>query len=211
MLQLQKFDLTLTYKKGKHLYLADTLSRAPRCNACPQKAERPEFEVMMTVQLISPRRLEELRQYTAEDTVLQKLTCFIQQGWPRRPCSVPTEVRPFFSFRDELTVEHPGVESTKRRARESVFWPSLNEDIQSVIMACAVCNSLRPHQQKEPLKLHTVPDLPWSLVATNMFEWKTHHYLVLVDSYSGWFEIDRLSSLSSLTVINNPVYQPGLP
>ena len=67
-------------------------------------------------------------------------------------------------------------------------------------MACGVCNSLRPHQQKEPLKLHTVPDLPWSLVATNVFEWMTHHYLVLVDSYSGWFEIDRLSSLSSLTV-----------
>ena len=56
--------------------------------------------------------------------------------------------------------------------------------------------------RKKTLKLHTVPDLPWSLVATNVFEWMTHHYLVLVDSYSGWFEIDRLSSLSSLTVIN---------
>ena len=45
--------------------------------------------------------------------------------------------------------------------------------------------------RKKTLKLHTVPDLPWSLVATNVFEWMTHHYLVLVDSYSGWFEIDR--------------------
>ena len=104
MLQLQRFDLTLTYKKGKHLYLATTLSRAPRCKASPHRAEQPEFEVM-TVQLISPWRLEELGQYTAGDRVLQKLTCFIQRGWPRRPCSVTTEVRPFFSFRDELTVE----------------------------------------------------------------------------------------------------------
>ena len=95
-----------------------------------------------------------------------------------------------------LPMGHPGVESTKRRARESVLWPSLNEDIQAVVMACSVCNSLQPHQQKEPLKLPTVPDLPWSLVATDMFKWKTHHYLVLVDSYSGWLEIDRLSSIS---------------
>lgn len=82
MLQLQKFDLTLTYKIGNHLYLADTLSTAPRqCTfpVSPQRSERPEFEVM-TFQLISPRRLEELRQYIAADTVLQKLTYFIQWG-----------------------------------------------------------------------------------------------------------------------------------
>ena len=30
------------------------------------------------------------------------------------------------------------------------------------------------------------------------------HYLVLVDSYSGWFEIDQLNSLSSLGEINKP-------
>ena len=101
------------------------------------------------------------------------------------PTALPSE------YLKVLHMGHPRVESTKKRARESVFWPSLNEDIQAVIMACGVCNSLRPHQQKEPLKLHTVPDLPWSLVATDMFEWKNHHYLVLVDSYSGWFEIDR--------------------
>ena len=97
MLQLQKFDLTLTYKKGKHLFLADTLSRAPRCNASPQRAERPEFEVM-TVQLISPRRLEELRQYTA--THLSHSTGLFKSSLQK-----PTEVKSFFSFRDELNVE----------------------------------------------------------------------------------------------------------
>lgn len=32
-------------------------------------------------------------------------------------------------------------------------------DIETAVKACSVCNSLRPHQQKEPLKLHTVPAL----------------------------------------------------
>lgn len=92
------------------------------------------------------------------------------------------------------------MESTKRRARESVFWLSLNDDIEAAVQACSIRNSLKLHQQKEPLKLHTVPDLPWSVVATYILEWNNHHYLVLVDS--GWFEIDQLSSLSSLCVIN---------
>lgn len=118
---------------------------------------------------------------------------------------MPVEVRPFFGFHDELTVEDNIImkesravisvslhseylkalhkrHSTKRRARESVFWPSVNDDIETAIHACCTCNSLKPHQQKEPPKLHTVPDLPWSVVATDIFEWNNHHYLVLVDS-----------------------------
>lgn len=54
-------------------------------------------------------------------------------------------------------------------------------------------HSLKLHQQREPLKLHTVPDLPWSIVTTDIFEWENHHYLILVNSYSGWFEVDHFS------------------
>lgn len=97
---------------------------------------------------------------------------------------------------------HPGVESTKKGVREIFFWPLVNRAIETAIAACSVCNSLKPHQQKKPLKLHTVPDLLWPIVTTDIFEWKSHYYLMLVDSYSGWFEIDQLNSLLSRTVIN---------
>lgn len=99
MLRLQKFNLTLTYKKGKQLYLADTLSCAPMHNVCPQEEKQGRFKVMV-VQLISPRCQEELRQHTLADTTLQTLACFIQNGWPRRAYSVPAEVRPFLGLRD---------------------------------------------------------------------------------------------------------------
>lgn len=96
---------------------------------------------------------------------------------------------------------HPGLDATKRRARGIVFWPSLTRDIENEVLSCSICNSMKPHQQKEPLHLHHIPDLPWSSVATDIFEWNGQHYLVLVDSYSGWFEIDLLRDLSSSTVI----------
>lgn len=96
---------------------------------------------------------------------------------------------------------HPGVQATKQRARGIVFWPTMTDDIEKEIQLCAVCNSTKSHQQKEPLKLDPVPDLPWSTVATDIFDWHNKQYLVLVDSYSGWCEIDLLRNLTSATVV----------
>lgn len=63
------------------------------------------------------------------------------------------------------------------------------------------CNALKPHQPKEPLQLHDIPDPPWSLTAADVFDWEGKEHLVLVDSYSGWFEIDRLPGTTSATLV----------
>ena len=97
---------------------------------------------------------------------------------------------------------HPGIEATKRRARSVIFWPTMSNDINGELLSCAVCNSTKSHQRKEPLQLHPVPDLPWSTVAADILDWHGKHYQVLVDSYSGWFEIDLLRNLTSSTVIS---------
>lgn len=96
---------------------------------------------------------------------------------------------------------HPGAESTKRRARGIFFWPTMTKDIDAYITSCTTCNSTKPHQQKEPLQLYDVPSLPWSTVAANIFEWNSNQYLVLVDSYSGWYEFNQLHNLTSASVI----------
>ena len=74
-------------------------------------------------------------------------------------------------------------------------------DIDSDVASCQPCNSARPHQQKEPFLIHPVPDLPWSFVSADIFDWSGLQYLILVDSYSGWFEMSTLSDLSSRSVI----------
>lgn len=40
--------------------------------------------------------------------------------------------------------------------------------------------------------LHDIPQLPWSMTAADVFEWQVKMHLVLVDSFSGWFELDYL-------------------
>uniref|UniRef100_A0A8C5HEF5 Gypsy retrotransposon integrase-like protein 1 n=1 Tax=Gouania willdenowi TaxID=441366 RepID=A0A8C5HEF5_GOUWI len=227
MLRLQSYDITLVYKKGKLMYVADTLSRAPTTNIPVSTAENDSFEVM-SVSVISTARLEELRKHTGEDAMLKKLTTVIQRGWPSRENQLQPAIRPFYPYRDELTVDdgiimkgpktvipqslqnayidivhkgHPGADATKRRARSIIFWPGMSKHITEKLSSCSVCNSTKPHQQKEPLKLHPVPDLPWSTVAADIFDWHGKHYHVLVDSYSGWFEIDLLRDITSAAVI----------
>jgi len=152
---------------------------------------------------------------------MQKVTHFISNGWP-------AEAQPYFPIRDELIVDHgvilkglrvvvpqtlrkeylrqlhkghPGMDATKRRARETVYWPSLMLDIDSDVASCQPCNSARPHQQKEPLLIHPGPGLPWSFVNADIFDWSGLWYLILIDFYSGWFEMSTLSDLSSKSVI----------
>lgn len=227
MLQLQKYNIDLVYKKGKHMYLADTLSRAPRASTLQHVNELNDFEVM-SVSRVSSSRLDELKRHTAEDGLLQTLSSVIKHGWPVKQYNAPPSISSFFPFRDELTIEegivmkghrlvvpqslqkaytdivhrgHPGAESTKRRARDIVFWPTMSSDIDRAVLSCSVCNSQKPHQRREPLQLHPVPDLPWSTVAADIFEWDGKHFQVLVDSYSSWYEIDLLKDITSTTVL----------
>ena len=57
-----------------------------------------------------------------------------------------------------------------------------------------MCNMHRPEQCKEPLHPHTVPNRPWAKVGADLFELRGQHYILLVDYYSNYFELTRLSS-----------------
>ncbi|KAK1788643.1 hypothetical protein P4O66_002465 [Electrophorus voltai] len=101
LLKLQSYDRNLVYKKGKYMYLADTLSRA-NMQTPSSPAEDDAFEVM-SVSYISTARLEELRKHTTEEDTLQALSAVIQQGWPVREYQLLPAVGPFFLYRDELS------------------------------------------------------------------------------------------------------------
>ena len=49
MLRLQRYTFQLIYKKGKHMYLADTLSRAP-LKTTEQHSNEEAYSEVMTIQ-----------------------------------------------------------------------------------------------------------------------------------------------------------------
>lgn len=73
LLRLQCYDITLMYKKGKYMYLADT-SKSSKHASLPALLRTTQ---VMTVSYISTAHLEELRQHTAEDEVLQTVSAVI--------------------------------------------------------------------------------------------------------------------------------------
>ncbi|KAL0963940.1 hypothetical protein UPYG_G00315590 [Umbra pygmaea] len=142
LLQLQTYDITLVYKRGKQMYLADTLSRAPnKTSQCP--ATEDTFEVMC-VSYISTNRLEELghTQPRIRDELVVDDGIVIKGQRTVIPHSLHRE------YINIIHRGHPGLESTKRRARSTVFWPTMNNDIEEELLSCSGLHSTRPHQQR---------------------------------------------------------------
>ena len=51
------------------------------------------------------------------------------------------------------------------------------------------------------MKPTMTPDLPWIKVASDIFDWRGDHYLLLVDYPSRYIEVDKLKDMSSTETI----------
>ena len=95
-------------------------------------------------------------------------------------------------MKSKLHAGHLGINSCLRRARELVYWPGMSSDIRQYIEACNICSSMADKQSAEPLVVHPVPSRPWEKVGTDLFSIEGRNYLLTVDYYSNFFEIDYL-------------------
>ena len=53
---------------------------------------------------VSDKKLEEIRNATKDDNELKELQNYVQQGWPDSPKDIPAMIRPYWNYRDEITV-----------------------------------------------------------------------------------------------------------
>ena len=81
---------------------------------------------------------------------------------------------------------HSGMEATKRRARQTVWWPGINSDITNLVRSCPSCQELLPSQQREPLIPTDVPSRPFECVSADFFSTAGKYFLVYADRLSGW-------------------------
>ena len=102
-----------------------------------------------------------------------------------------------------LHYAHSGVVSSLSRARECIYWPGMGSEIKQFIETCYVCRVYDKRQPKETLISHEVPERPWGKVGIDLFSYRSHNYLICVDYYSYYWEIDLLEDTRSATVIRN--------
>ena len=130
---------------------------------------------------------------------------------PKTIKEVPQEIQKYWTFCEELTVEdglilkgtrivipdekreeilkqihegHLGLNKCQMRAKETVYWPGLNDQLEQLILNCQLClkysrskNKNTPHAALG----HEVSPVPWSKVATDIFHYESQPYLLIVD------------------------------
>ncbi|XP_064621114.1 uncharacterized protein K02A2.6-like [Lineus longissimus] len=229
-LRLQHYDLKLVYRPGREMFLADTLSRAFVSDTNPQDLfdDKIEVNLLNIASHISDAKLEEFKSATDADPTLQSLKNTVMQGWPDDKQDVPLELTPYFPYRDEITLAdnlllkgdrlvvpetlranllkrihetHMGIVKSKQLARDILFWPGMGQQIEDTVSRCTACQTARKSQPAEPMIPHNIPDLPWSKVATDMFEYRSKEYLLTVDYFSKFPEVCILPTLTSQSVI----------
>ena len=66
---------------------------------------------------------------------------------------------------------------------------------------CEICAKFSTSQQKETLKPHELPLRPWQKIAVDLFKCNSQTYMVTVDYFSNYWEVDELSSITATAVI----------
>ena len=114
-----------------------------------------------------------------------------------------------------LHLAHQGIERTKRRARQTVYWPGINSDIINVIGSCTKCQERHASLPAEKIKADKPPCRPFQESAADLFEHAGHFYLVYTDRYSGWPEISKFSKCPNsemiITQLRKHFVQFGVP
>ena len=107
LLRLQKYDVTLTYRPGKELYIADALSRAYLTD---RDSNDIEFDneidchehCLKNYLPLTKLKVQEFKDASSSDMELQQLKRVILHGWPNTKQEVPNEAQPYWNFRDEI-------------------------------------------------------------------------------------------------------------
>ena len=181
IMRLQKYNIDVHYECGAKMYIADLLSRAFLPEVGRKDVKELELLNMTKLLPVSDQKLSEIQRETAADQTLQVVKSLILKGWPNDKSDLPSQTTPYYSLRDELTVQdgvivrgerlvipaslrkqmrsklhssHMGTVSYLRRAREYIYWPGMSAEIKQQIEACEICRTHDPSQQKETLMPH---------------------------------------------------------
>ena len=180
--------------------------------------------------------LQEIQQATQADDELALLKHTIMLEWPNNIKEIPQVLHPYWTFHEELTIEdglilkgtrivipnkkretilkqihdsHLGLTKCKLHAKQSVYWPGLNDQLEQLVHNCPLC--LKYSRYKKKHDTHSalgqeVPIFPWTKVATDIFPFEGNSYLLLVD-YTSPFPIMRKLKLMTTQHIADHIKQ----
>ena len=165
----------------------------------------------------------------------------ITDGWPRSKQQVPACLQPYWTHRDELSIQdgiiykgchvlvsqnlipymlkkihasHLGTKSNLHMAKYVLFWPGMRSAIYDMCSSCGICAQYNNSLLKEPMHSLPIPSLLWQILSQDIFSFEGKAFLVAVYHYSDWVEVDELPNMLAKTVLDKTgthLAQHGVP
>ena len=140
---------------------------------------------------------------------------------------LPQELHMFWIYREDLSMEnrlitkgarllipstlrrkvleqihdgHLGIEKYMLKARDSVFWPGISNDIHETVEKCGICQA----SYKAAKSVGNVSDVPphaWHTLGTDLLYWNKIDCLVIRDYFSKYLIVRRLPNSSTHAMI----------
>ncbi|UYV76586.1 K02A2.6-like, partial [Cordylochernes scorpioides] len=126
----------------------------------------------------------------------------VQNGLLMRSCRLVIPASMKLEILEKLHAGHFGITKTRLRARETVWWPGISEEIAEIVRKCSVCiqEAVSKH---EPLIPTNFPTRPWQKIGMDLFKFENKWYLVVIDYYSRFPEIIQLDRLTANVVVRS--------
>ncbi|XP_069505553.1 small integral membrane protein 44 isoform X1 [Ambystoma mexicanum] len=250
--KLQEYTFEVQHISGWKNSQADCMSRLPEGKDKATTFLRGECIVASITDIKAPEYMELSEKHWLEedkkDPAMAKIRQWIKEGWPGEKM-VPEGMRPYWKVAEEISetdgiimktdqiippigmrstilcrahAGHLGNTMTRRRVREAYWWPSMDQDIRTMIERCHEClnSDKRLKLRQAPLIPTEIPEAVWSKVGTDFIGpleamAPEHRYgIVLVDYLSKWVEAEFVPNITTATVIEvlTEIFQrEGLP
>ena len=94
------------------------------------------------------------------------------------------------------------------RSKASVWWPGIAAQITRLVDHWPTCSREAQHR-REPLLTTQLPDYPWQMLGSDLFDLNRGQYLLVCDYFSCYFEVVKLTYTTSSSVIEAKKTSPA--
>ena len=175
---------------------------------------------------------------TQTDKTLNIIKQYTLKSWPNKTNN--SNLRAFFSLKANISIQdncllfnnriiipaslrskvlyrlhetHPGMSRMKALARQKVWWPRMDCDIEELVNACSSCAATA---KLPPVETQSWPktERPWQRLHADFADLDGKQYLLIVDAHSKWPEAIPMNStdaVQTIKAISNVFATHGLP
>ncbi|UYV76496.1 K02A2.6-like [Cordylochernes scorpioides] len=228
-MRMMRYSYQISHIAGKKQIVADMLSRKPMSKPHKDELEEELSAYIQSIEFpATEERLLEISRKQKEDLLCSQLAKYCMSGWPKNKREVDPALRGYWQFQEDLTYQnglllrgqrilipkslrkdileklhqgHFGINKCRSRAKESVWWLGISQEIERMVSSCTKCLKERKPKH-EPLIPSEFPIRPWQKVGMDLFYLNGRWYLIVCDYYSRYPEISLLQNLTAQEVIS---------